>query len=253
MKFKQFLHRELDPTARKAGVSISNQIICVFILFAVLLAMLETEEALALRHERFFLVAEAVLFVLFLIEYCLRVYSAPVNPAFAGRFGRVRYIFSIWAIIDLLALLPFLLMAVDASAYYLRLARMLRILRLARLGRFTTAWELLGSAVRNRKYELMLSGVVAFSLLLVSSTFLYVLEAEEQPEAFGSIPRALWWSVATLTTVGYGDVTPVTATGRFFAGLTAVAGIGLVAMPTGILAAAFSDAFQDRQKRERGE
>jgi voltage-gated potassium channel len=87
-------------------------------------------------------------------------------------------------------------------------------------------------------------------LLLVSSTFLYVLEAAEQPEAFGSIPRALWWSVATLTTVGYGDVTPISAAGRFFAGITAVAGIGLVAMPTGILAAAFSDAFQNQESKE---
>ena len=84
--------------------------------------------------------------------------------------------------------------------------------------------------------------------MLISSAFLYVLEGDTQPDAFGSIPRALWWSVATLTTVGYGDVTPVTVMGRIFAGLTAIAGIGLIAMPTRILAAAFSEAMHNRKE-----
>lgn len=99
-------------------------------------------------------------------------------------------------------------------------------------------------------YELLLSVGVAGLLLLLSSAFLYAVEAAAQPEAFGSVPRALWWSIATLTTVGYGDVTPITALGKLFAGITAVAGIGLIAMPTGILAAAFSDAFQKKDAPE---
>lgn len=85
---------------------------------------------------------------------------------------------------------------------------------------------------------------LATLLLLVSSTMLYLIEGAHQPETFGSIPRTMWWSIATLTTVGYGDVYPVTPLGKIFAGMTAVTGIGLIAMPTGILAAAFSDAIQ---------
>jgi voltage-gated potassium channel len=86
-------------------------------------------------------------------------------------------------------------------------------------------------------------------LLLISSTFLYLVEGDAQPEAFGSIPRAMWWSIATLTTVGYGDVIPVTALGRVFSGVTAIIGIGLIAMPTGILAAAFSDGLERRRNK----
>ena len=85
---------------------------------------------------------------------------------------------------------------------------------------------------------------IATVLLIASSTLLYIVEGQGQPETYGSIPRAMWWSVATLTTVGYGDVYPMTAIGRVFAGLTAITGIGVIAMPTGILASGFSDALQ---------
>lgn len=249
MLSKSALFYQVDPSARAQGISPFNAIICGLIVIAVLTAVLETEQTLIAQYSGVFLFAEWVFFLVFAFEYCLRVYVAPLNERFAGSFGRLRYIFSIWSLIDLLALLPFLLVGFDASAFYLRLFRLLRVLRIARLGRFTRAWKTLGKAFVSRRYELLVSGVLALILMLVSSTFLFIFEAEGQPEVFGSVPRALWWSVATLTTVGYGDVTPHTAIGQFFAGLTAFAGIGLVAMPTGILAAAFSDAFQ-RQNRE---
>ncbi len=244
---KEWLHWHVDPRARGEGLSRFNAVICVLIGAAVIVAVLETEQALATQFATYFAIAEWAFFLIFALEFALRVYVAPLNPRFAGRYGRIRYLFSFWALLDLVALLPFVLTSIDATAYYLRLARLFRILRIARLGRFTKAWTLLGTAFISRRYELMVSGVVALLLLLVSSTFLFFFESAEQPEAFGSVPRALWWSVATLTTVGYGDVTPLSAAGRFFAGITAVAGIGLVAMPTGILAAAFSDVFQKQQ------
>jgi voltage-gated potassium channel len=250
MNTRERLFIEVDATARSHGISRFNRIICVLIIGAVLLAVLETEQSVAETYHQLFRTAEWLLFGVFLIEYCLRVYVAPMNPRFSGKYGRLKYMFSVWSIIDLIALLPLLLTVFDGTAFYLRLARLLRILRVSKLGRFTKAWTLLWQAIAKRRYELMLSGMVALMLLLVSSTFLYVLEAAEQPEAFGSIPRALWWSVATLTTVGYGDVTPISAAGRFFAGITAFAGIGLVAMPTGILAAAFSDAFQNQESKD---
>jgi len=137
------------------------------------------------------------------------------------------------------------LLAGDAAA--LRLFRILRILSLARLGRFGRAFSALGEAVRARGYELVASAAVAGTLLLLTSTLLYLVEGVAQPDAFGSIPRAMWWSVATLTTVGYGDVFPITGLGRLLAGATAVTGIGLIALPTGILASAFSDAIQKRR------
>lgn len=158
--------------------------------------------------------------------------------------------FSFWALVDLVAILPYFLgFMTHNNAFLLRLLRLARMLRLARLDRFSQAWVSLAGALKSRSHELWLSAGVAGLLLLFSSCCLYVVEAAAQPEAFGSVPRALWWSIATLTTVGYGDVTPITALGKFFAGLTAVAGIGIIAMPTDILAAAFSDAFQKKRNQ----
>jgi voltage-gated potassium channel len=102
----------------------------------------------------------------------------------------------------------------------------------------------LTDAVHSRRYELGLTMGLAVGLLLVGAAALYWIEGDLQPEKFGSIPRALWWAVITMTTIGYGDVYPITPLGKFVAALVAIAGIGLIAMPTGILAAAFSDAMR---------
>jgi len=105
-------------------------------------------------------------------------------------------------------------------------------------------------AVGSRRYELLASAAIALLLMFVSATAMYMVEGETQPENFGSIPRAIWWSMATLTTIGYGDTYPITVIGKIFAGITALASLALVAMPAGILAAAFSEAFQ-RSKEQK--
>lgn len=247
---KAALYRQLAPEVRlQLGLSVTNKVICVLILLAALTAILETEPTLRMLLPYLFPTLEAVFVVIFIVEYLLRLYAIGEDPRYRGWKGRLRYVFSFWALVDLLAILPYFLgFIAQNNAFLLRLLRLARMLRLARLGRFSQAWTALAEALQSGSHELWLSAGVAGLLLLFSSCCLYVVEAAAQPEAFGSVPRALWWSIATLTTVGYGDVTPVTAVGKFFAGLTAVAGIGIIAMPTGILAAAFSDAFQKKQK-----
>ncbi|MBE0402524.1 Potassium voltage-gated channel subfamily KQT; possible potassium channel, VIC family [Halomonas citrativorans] len=246
---KATLYQQLAPEARhEKGLSRLNQFICLLILLASMTAILETEPTLRLMAPGLFPALEAIFVGLFMVEYLLRLYAIGEDPRYRGLGGRLRYIFSFWALIDLMAILPYFMgFIVYNNAFLLRLLRLARMLRLARLGRFSQAWASLADALKSRSHELLLSAGVAGLLLLFSSCCLYVVEAAAQPEAFGSVPRALWWSIATLTTVGYGDVTPVTALGKVFAGLTAVAGIGLIAMPTGILAAAFSDAFQNKR------
>ncbi|MCE8025242.1 potassium channel family protein [Billgrantia aerodenitrificans] len=248
--WRRRLYQMLEPTARESpGLSITNRFIAVLIILATALTILETEPVVRALAPHFFVTSEVVLALAFLVEYVARVIAAGEDPRYRGLAGRLRFMVSPWAIIDLLAILPFFLTMGAVNAFALRLLKLIRLLRLARLGRFSNAIGDLYSAVRGRRYELTVSLMVAVALLIVTSSVIYALEASHQPEAFGSIPRALWWSVATLTTVGYGDVTPVTAAGQLFAGLTAIVGIGMIAMPTGILAAAFSDAMQKRREQ----
>ncbi len=245
------VYRELDPRARSKGLSRVNIIICIAIVLSVLIATLETEPLVVDDYGRWFLALEIGFTFFFLVEYLARVWVCVENPQFAdGWRGRLRYMLTPVAIIDLLALVPLLLTLGGSNSFLLRLFRFIRILRLAKLGRFSRSMRIMGRAIAQRRYELILSGCIAVLLLVVSSTLLYLVEGAVQPEAFGSIPRAMWWSVATLTTVGYGDVYPVTGIGRLLAALTALTGIGLIAVPTGILAASFSDVLREAKRSE---
>ncbi|WP_083001486.1 potassium channel family protein [Halomonas sp. GT] len=240
------LYRQLAlETHLRQGLSTINRVICVLILLASLVAILETEPMLRALSPRLFPTLETVFVVIFIGEYLLRLYVVGEDFRYRGIKGRLRYVFSFWAMVDLLAILPYFLgFMVQNNGFLLRMLRLGLMLRLTRLGRFSQAWVALAEALKSRSHELWLSAGLAMLLLLLSSFCLYLAEASAQPEVFGSVPRVLWWSVTTLTTVGYGDMVPITGLGKFFAGLTAVAGIGIIAMPTGILAAALSDAFQ---------
>jgi len=249
MRLRQRLYHLLEPTAWGGpGLSPVNQAITVLICIAVALAILGSEPALHDGNEALFLFLEIVLTTIFMIEYGLRIWVAGEEETYKGVWGRIRYALTPSAIIDLLAILPVFLLLLGGESLLLRLFRLLKILRLARLGRFSSGINAISAALKSRRYELFASFLACLIVLLVTSTLLYVVEGEEQPEQFGSIPRAMWWSIATLTTVGYGDVYPVTPLGRILAGFTAITGIGLIAMPTGILAAAFSDAVQEQKK-----
>lgn len=244
---RALLYRWLEPQAwPRAGLSPLNQFLIAAILVSVALAVLETEPEIVAYYEKGFRAFDMAFAVLFSLEYGARVWAAGEDTRYKGVRGRLRYILKPAAVIDLIALLPTLVTFGFYDAFLLRLFRLLRIIRIARLGAMSLAIQALGDALRARRYELVLSVMLAGLAILLSSTALYIIEGHAQPEVFGSIPRAMWWSVITLTTVGYGDAFPITLLGRLFGAVTALAGVGLVAMPAGILAAAFSEAFHKR-------
>ncbi len=247
-RFRTMLAAQLDPELRLSpGLSPTNVGVIVLILISLVVAVLETEQQVVLGREFLFTYLEITFFLIFLVEYGCRIWVSKENPGYPSRW---RYAMTPAALVDLLVLVGILFTAMGAEGFLLRLVRALRILRLARLGRFSSALMVMSRAIVERKFELLISFMAAFILLLLSSTALYVFEAETQPEAFGSIPRAMWWAVATLTTVGYGDVVPITALGRLAAAFTALSGIGLIAMPTGVLAAAMSDGISRLRKEK---
>jgi len=248
MTIRKSLSESLDPTTRKEkGLSKTNICIVGLIILSIALGVAETETTLTDGLESFYAAAYLAFFAVFAIEYIARVYAAPENPAYSSSLA---YVLTLSSLLDLLVLISFLLPFFGLEASILRIFRTARLVRLANLGRYSLALQLISEAIAERRYELGLSIIMAFSLMLFSSTILYLAERSSQPEAFGSIPRAMWWSVATLTTVGYGDVVPVTILGRIAAALTAITGIGIIALPTGILAAAFSDGIR-RVKSEK--
>lgn len=228
---------ESGPDGRDR-LSVANHLILWMIVASCVLVVLETEKSLVAQAPLLFLAAELCFAAAFTIEYLARAWAAGEHPR-----GRWHYLTRPASIFDLLALASFYTPFLPVSGVLLRLLRLARILRLARLGRFSVALHNLSTALVARRFELGLSLMIALGLMLLSSTLLYLAEGGHQPDAFGSIPRALWWSVATLTTVGYGDAVPTTGLGKLFAAMTALSGVGIIAMPAGILASALTEVI----------
>lgn len=192
---------------------------------------------------------ELVSVIVFSIEYFLRVWSCPASDEYRAPIkGRIKFLFSFMALIDLSSILPFFLPFLGFDMRALRVLRLVRILRVAKLGRYYSSLELIKRVVFKKKEELILTSALMIFLLIISSSIIYSVEAELQPEAFSSIPATMWWSVATLTTVGYGDITPKTPLGQFLASLIAILGVGMFALPTGILGAGFVEEIGQTKK-----
>lgn len=234
-------------------LSPANWILVLLILAAVTSSILATEPEIERRFGAALNQLEYVFGAAFAVEYAARIWTAPEAEG-AGSDGakRLRFILSPLGVLDLVVLVITLLPMLLPGVAVLRLARLLRLLMLAKLGRFSSAFQELAKAIHDRRYELYVTVALASFLLLFGATALYLVEGEVQPDKFGSIPRALWWSIITLTTVGYGDVSPITPLGKVMASFVALAGIGLVAMPTGIMAAAFSEAMQSHRGEDEG-
>ena len=183
----------------------------------------------------------------FTVEYGLRLWTCTENPRWRGAgplVARLRYAATPMAICDLLAVLPFylaMLVAID-----LRFLRVFRLLRILKLTRFSPAAETLAAVVNNERRALFSALVLMLTLLTIASSLMYLVEKDIQPEAFGSIPAAMWWGMATLTTVGYGDVTPMTPLGKLLGAGIAILGVGMFALPAGILASGYAQEIKKR-------
>jgi voltage-gated potassium channel len=240
-----WLHEE--PTG--IGARIVQGAIQALIAVNVVALVAETVPSIGASYATHFAVLERVSIAIFSVEYVLRIASCTVDARFRRPvLGRLRYALTPMAVIDLLAVAPAYLPWVAADLRELRAVRLMRVFRVLKLGRYSRAVRSLGSAILSRKEELAIVGFAMGILLLLASSLLYFAERDAQPVAFGSIPAAAWWGVATLTTVGYGDVAPVTVLGKLAASLVAFMGIGLFALPAGILGSAFVEQLR-RQKR----
>jgi voltage-gated potassium channel len=248
------LYSQLEPDARiKSGLSALNTFIIALVLISFLALALETEKTIGPAWRAGIEQLNLVIVVIFAIEYVVRLWVAGEDPRYRGITGRFRYMMTPYAVTDLIAFLPELLWIVFTPAGVgddvLIVLRVLRLARLVKLARFVPAFDVLGATVARAGTQLLTTLAMALALVYVSAVALYFIEGVggEQQEGFSSIPRALWWAIVTLTTVGYGDVYPVTALGRIFAAIISLAGIGVVALPAGVFASAFSDELRERE------
>lgn len=246
LPLRRRVYHELFASAREDGkLTLTNRIIVVLILLSVALAIIGTERQVAVESQTILRWMEVGFGLIFLVEYAARFWSAAERPGSGSPMQkRFEWARSFFALIDLAVVIASLVPMLITGAPIFRLVRLFRLASLLRFGEFSNALRALSTAIVERRYDLAVTGALAGLLVLVGATALYWAEGAEQPEAFGSIPRAMWWSIITLTTVGYGDVSPITTVGKMLAAVVALGGIGLVAMPTGIIAAAFSDAMQ---------
>ena len=245
---KKRLHEILEEArpGDQASRSFDIFLISLITLNAVAL-ILGTVEGIHELSPQAFLAIEVVSVAIFTVEYVLRVWACTVNPKYAHPVtGRLRFMFSPIVLIDLLAIAPFYV-ALFPSLHKvdLRLLRAVRLLaRLARLGRYFSGLRTLSRVVYAKRSELLTVLLVLSILLFIASSLMYFAENGAQPDKFANIPQAIWWSVITLTTVGYGDVVPVTVMGRLLAGVIAIVGIGLFALPAGILGSGFVEEIR---------
>ncbi len=227
--------------------------IMTLILLNVVAIILESIPAVDRQMHYFLLAFEIFSVVVFTIEYLLRIYiSGITHPASTRLKSAFRFIVSTYGIIDLLAILPFYLpFFVRIDLRFLRILRLLRFMRILKITRYNKSLYLIWSVVREKRNELAMTGFLTLLVLIIASFLMYYIEGDTQPDEFPNILSAFWWAIATLTTVGYGDVVPVTAMGKFISGIIALLGIGIVALPTGIISAGFKDRLDRKRRRPK--
>ena len=241
------IYNQLNFGQSKKSFSILQKILILLIIASSIIVIIETENDIYLKYQNFFEYSKYFFGIIFSIEYLIRVITCGYIKKFRGIGGRISYILSFWTLIDLLAILPLFISGVNET-FLLRLFRLIRLFSVIRFGRYSNALKNVLDAISDRKQELIFAIAISATVLIISSTFMYLLEAEHQPEAFGSIIRSVWWAAAALTTVGYGDVYPITALGKIFAVISAFSSIGIVALPAGILAGSFTEKFKNKKK-----
>jgi len=220
------------------------------IFFNILSVILETVDVLYLSYKNYFRYFEYFSVIIFSLEYISRLWACIENKKSdeTNLKARFRYVFSFSAIVDAIAILPSLLAFIFPTVD-LRFVRALRIFRLLKFSRYSNSINNLLLVLWDQRKSFGAAFFILFIVLIISSSGMYLVEKDVQPEKFGSIPQAMWWSIVTLTTVGYGDVFPVTSAGKVFGSVIIILGIGTVALPSGILASAFTEFSRRNQQK----
>jgi len=252
MSLKHRTYQALETSTTSSPlIRAFHAVIMLLIALNVLAVILETVASLAVPYHLYFKVFEIISVVIFTIEYGLRLWSCTTDPNYRHPImGRLKFAIKPLNLIDLITILPFYVpFYLTMDTRFVRALRLVRLARVFKFGRYSEAFRTFANVLNSKKEELFTTMFITVIMLIVSSSLMYFVEHEAQPDKFSSIPAAMWWGVSALTTVGYGDVYPITPLGRFLGMIVALLGIGIFALPPGILGAGFIDEIQ----RNRGE
>jgi voltage-gated potassium channel len=249
-RLRQGVFRVLEDSASAGVVSrIVQAFLILLITLNVVAVILQTVQSMEAGYKALFAGFEEFSVIVFTVEYLLRLWVAPLGPRYAGAVvGRIRYAVTPLSLVDLCAIVPFYLpMLIPLDLRFVRALRLFRLVRFMKIGRYSESMRTVASVLWEKKEQLAAALLVLAVLLILASSLMFYVEHDAQPQAFSSIPAAMWWAVATLTTVGYGDIYPMTTLGRVLGSVIAVLGIGLFALPAGILGSGFVERLGQRK------
>ncbi len=246
-EFKRRIYTILTDPAEddRTGQLISNAIMLLIIL-NITSSIMESVDSVSVPYAGFFYYFELISVIIFSAEYLLRLWACPVADEYSKPIsGRLKLMGKPMYIVDLLAILPFYIQALfpGMDLRFLRVLRLFRIIRLFRSRKLRAGMALIVMVLQQQGQKLIMCFAMMAILVVLSANIMYLLESEAQPEGFSSIPAAMWWSVITVTTIGYGDLFPITVWGKLFASLVSFVGICAVALPIGILGSGLIEAM----------
>ena len=233
----------------RTGTDMAGHIFDFFYLFIIIVnlsvSIMLTYENIRIRYEDLLLMIERITVIIFCIDYVLRLWTAKyMYPEVSEAHAVRKYIFSFTGVVDLLSFHPYFLpVFFPSGAVAFRMLRIMRVFRLFRINAYYDSFKLITEVLSNKKQQLFSSVFTILILMLASSLCMYSLEHEAQPEVFSNAFSGIWWAASTLLTVGYGDIYPITTLGKMFGIFITFLGVGMVAIPTGIISAGFVDQY----------
>ncbi|ABX12901.1 ion transporter [Nitrosopumilus maritimus] len=250
-KVLQRTYEILEGTTNDKITKIFQYFIIALISVNVLFVIIETEESVLDEYGYLFTPFEVFSVIVFTLEYAGRIIVCKLNPKYQNKkFGILRFVFTPMMLVDLAAILPFFLPFVVMDIRFIRIIRLLRLFRLFKLARYSDSMQTLGNVFKAKAGDLSVAFFILFVVLIFASSLMYHAEKDAQPEIFSSIPASMWWGIITLTTIGYGDTYPITLMGKIVGSIVAILGIAVYAIPTGIMASAFTEELRKRKEQK---